>query len=204
MTTRAVTTIYLIISLIYDDILLKDGKSRKLFKRKKTTNVSVAVLYIIQLNKYRTIFIVIINIYFYNTSMKTGKCARMYCCIYNNIRIYVYIYIYKYFIIIYAILRAYLREIARSKIGVLRFLVPAEVDLSLESSAAQVARERFVSRVLTTVRDQIRRLAKGFSANLTLVRFFTCKPTIRNVHVMLGCTTHCSCRSESKRVLWDR
>jgi len=32
--------------------------------------------------------------------------------------------------------RGFLREISRPKVGVLRFLVPAEVDLPLESSAA--------------------------------------------------------------------
>lgn len=48
-----------------------------------------------------------------------------------------------------------LREAPGSEIGVLGFLVSAQIDFSLKGSAAQVARERLVTRVLPAVSDQI-------------------------------------------------
>jgi len=76
-----------------------------------------------------------------------------------------------------------LRQTPGPEVGVLRLLVPAEIDFALKGAAAQVARERLVPRVLAAVRDQIRRLAERFAAHLTLVRFFSCKPTERNALV---------------------
>lgn len=51
--------------------------------------------------------------------------------------------------------RGGLREASGSEIGVLGFLVSAQIDFSLKGSAAQVARERLVTRVLPAVSDQI-------------------------------------------------
>jgi len=62
----------------------------------------------------------------------------------------------------------------RIEIGVLGLAVPPQVDLPLESSAAQLARERLETRVLSRMRDQIAALREGFSAHLTLVRFLAC------------------------------
>lgn len=46
-----------------------------------------------------------------------------------------------------------LRETSGAEISVLRFLVPAEVNFALKSTAAQVARKRFVPSVLPAVRN---------------------------------------------------
>ena len=57
----------------------------------------------------------------------------------------------------------------------LAFLVPPQVDFSLESSSAVIAGERFVAGVLPGVRDQVGRLAECFAADRTFVGLFTYK-----------------------------
>lgn len=53
----------------------------------------------------------------------------------------------------------------------LALAVSAEVDFPLEGLVAEATREGFVARVLTHVRDEVRRLAEGFAAHDALVRF---------------------------------
>lgn len=60
------------------------------------------------------------------------------------------------------------------EIGVLSLAVPPQVDLPLESSAAQLARERLETRVLSRMRDQVAALRERFAAYLTLVWLLAC------------------------------
>lgn len=62
-----------------------------------------------------------------------------------------------------------------AQIRVLCLLVASQIDLALERLVAQLAGEGLVAGVFAGVRYQVRALAEGFSAHLTLVRFFTCK-----------------------------
>jgi len=52
--------------------------------------------------------------------------------------------------------------------------VTPEINLALERSRADAARERFEPGVLATVRDEVRRLTKGFSTLTTNIRLLTC------------------------------
>lgn len=56
---------------------------------------------------------------------------------------------------------------------VLTLTVPPQVDLALEGLFAEAAGERFVSRVLPHVGDQVGALAERFRANNALVGLFT-------------------------------
>lgn len=60
----------------------------------------------------------------------------------------------------------------------LGLLVPPQVHLALEGSAAQVAGEGFEARVLAAVRDQVRGLTEGLPTHLALVRLLTCNITL--------------------------
>lgn len=53
----------------------------------------------------------------------------------------------------------------------LRLLVPAQVHFPLESSSAEVARERLEPRVLPAVGYQVGRLTERLPADLAFVRF---------------------------------
>ena len=57
----------------------------------------------------------------------------------------------------------------RPDVAVLSLLVSPQVDLPLESSAAEITGERFVARVLPGVSDQVAALTEGFPAHHTLV-----------------------------------
>lgn len=59
------------------------------------------------------------------------------------------------------------------QLGVLRLLVPSQVDFALKRAAAQIARERLESGVFAGVRDQVAGLAEGFAAYGAFVGFFT-------------------------------
>lgn len=54
--------------------------------------------------------------------------------------------------------------------SVLRLLVSPQVHFPLETFAAEVAAERFVSGVLPTVRDEVGALAERFPTHLAFVR----------------------------------
>ena len=56
--------------------------------------------------------------------------------------------------------------------AVLTVSVASKIDLALESSATLLTSKWFETRVLAAVRNKIRRLAKRFAANDTLVRLF--------------------------------
>lgn len=58
--------------------------------------------------------------------------------------------------------------------SVLRLLVSPQVHFPLEAFPAEVTAKRFEARVLPAVRDEIRALAEGLPAHLTLVRLLTC------------------------------
>lgn len=62
-----------------------------------------------------------------------------------------------------------------TQICVLCLLVASQIDLALERLVAQFAGEGLVARVLAGVRYQVRALAEGLAAHLTLVWFLTCK-----------------------------
>lgn len=62
----------------------------------------------------------------------------------------------------------------RVQIGVLSLAVPPQVDLALESSAAELAGERLEARVFPRVRDQVAALRERFAAYLTFMRFLAC------------------------------
>lgn len=61
-----------------------------------------------------------------------------------------------------------------TQIRVLCLLVASQIDLALERLVAQLAGEGLVAGVFAGVRYQVRALAEGFAAHLTLVRFLTC------------------------------
>jgi len=61
--------------------------------------------------------------------------------------------------------------------------VAAQIDLALERPGTDAAGERLESGVLTTVRDEVRRLAEGLAALATNVRLFACS---RNTHKTLS------------------
>ena len=61
----------------------------------------------------------------------------------------------------------------RPHVAVLGLLVSPQVNLPLESSAAEVAREGFVARVLPGVSYQVAALTEGFPAHHTLVRLLS-------------------------------
>lgn len=60
------------------------------------------------------------------------------------------------------------------QVRMLRFPVPAQVDLSLERSAAQFAGEWFEAGVLAGMGDQVGTLAERFPADLALVGLLAC------------------------------
>lgn len=62
-----------------------------------------------------------------------------------------------------------------TQIRVLCLLVASQIDLALERLVAQLAGEGLVAGVLAGVRYQVRALAEGFAAHLTLVWLLTCK-----------------------------
>lgn len=49
--------------------------------------------------------------------------------------------------------------------------MPSQIDFSLESSATELAGERFEARVLPRMRNQVTALRKRLAAYLALVRF---------------------------------
>jgi len=51
--------------------------------------------------------------------------------------------------------------------------VASKIDVALERPGARAAGERLESGVLSTVRDEVRRLAKGLSTLLTNVRLLS-------------------------------
>jgi len=62
----------------------------------------------------------------------------------------------------------------RVQIGVLSFAMPPQIDLTLESSAAELAGEWLEARVLSRVGDQVAALRECFAAYLTFMRFLAC------------------------------
>lgn len=62
-----------------------------------------------------------------------------------------------------------------TQICVLCLLVASQIDLALERLVAQLAGEGLVAGVLAGVRYQVRALAEGLAAHLTLVWFLACK-----------------------------
>ena len=60
-------------------------------------------------------------------------------------------------------------------IAVLGLLVAPQVDLPLESSAAEITGEGFVARVLPGVGDQVAALTERLPAHDTLVRLLSCR-----------------------------
>ena len=61
----------------------------------------------------------------------------------------------------------------RPHVAVLSLLVSPQVDLPLESSAAEITGERFVARVLPGVGDQVAALTERLPAHDTLVRLLS-------------------------------
>ena len=61
----------------------------------------------------------------------------------------------------------------RPHVAVLSLLVSPQVDLPLESSAAEITGERFVAGVLPGVSYQVAALTEGFPADHTLVRLLS-------------------------------
>ena len=61
----------------------------------------------------------------------------------------------------------------RPHVAVLGLLVSPQVNLPLESSAAEITREGFVARVLPGVSYQVAALTEGFPADNTLVRLLS-------------------------------
>lgn len=62
-----------------------------------------------------------------------------------------------------------------TQIRVLCLLVASQIDLALERLVAQLAGEGLVAGVFAGVRYQVRALAEGLAAHLTLVWLLTCK-----------------------------
>ena len=60
-------------------------------------------------------------------------------------------------------------------VTVLGLLVAPQVDLPLESSAAEITGEGFVARVLPGVGDQVAALTERLPAHDTLVRLLSCR-----------------------------
>jgi len=58
-----------------------------------------------------------------------------------------------------------------------------EINFAVECSIANAARERFETRMFTTVRDKIRRLTEGFAALQALVRLLPCVNVCVFLHV---------------------
>lgn len=69
--------------------------------------------------------------------------------------------------------------------SMLRLLVPPQVHFPLETLPAQVAAERFESRVFPAVRDQVGALTEGLPTHLTFVRLLTCVDEGVLLHVRL-------------------
>ena len=61
----------------------------------------------------------------------------------------------------------------RPHVAVLSLLVSPQVNLPLESSAAEITGERFVARVLPGVSYQVAALTEGLPAHHTLVRLLS-------------------------------
>lgn len=64
----------------------------------------------------------------------------------------------------------------------LRFFVPAEVDLPLESPATDVAGEWLEARVFAAVRNQVGRLTERLAADFALVGLLSWKHKGHNRH----------------------
>lgn len=60
--------------------------------------------------------------------------------------------------------------------------MPSQIDFSLESSATELAGERFEARVLPRMRNQVTALGKRLAAYLALVRFLACD---RNMKLLM-------------------
>lgn len=69
--------------------------------------------------------------------------------------------------------------------SVLRLLVSPQIHLSLETFAAEVAAERFVSGVFPAVRYEVGALAERLPAHLAFVWLFTCVDEGVFLHVRL-------------------
>ena len=83
--------------------------------------------------------------------------------------------------------------------------VPSEVDPALERPAASVARERLESLMLSTVRDQVRRLTKGLATLTTNVRFLACDTNKEtSARFSFYCTAFIYTATNSRRLLRGR